>query len=484
MNYQLTLRILGGLLVFLGAMLLTPIPFSLYFGDGNAWVFLLSAAIAAGVGALLERRFKCRAELTHREGFAIVTFGWTVFALFGALPYVISGHVLNPLDAFFESMSGFTTTGSTVITDLTQVPHSILFWRSLTQWLGGMGIIVLSLAILPFLGVGGMQLFEAEVPGPTADRLSPRIQDTAKVLWGVYVIITAAEIVLLWVPSFFCSGGMNFYEAICHALTTMATGGFSTRNESIAAFDSYVQVVITVFMFLAGVNFSLHFHALRGDFRRYPKSQEFLFFVAVCLCSILAAMIFNFGNGLSLLVNLRDAAFTTVSIITTTGYATADFETWPAVMQVILLSLMFLGGCAGSTGGGMKVVRLYLVLKHAYLQISRLIHPKEIRVLKLDRKAVSPEVIQSVLGFVALFITLFLVGTLIVAAQGLDLVTAGSAVIACLGNIGPGLGEVGPTDHFIHIPAVGKVVLALLMLIGRLEVFTVLVLFFPSFWRK
>lgn len=496
MNYRLTLRIQGGLLIFLAAMLLTPLPFSLAhpraeaWHDGAFWAFLLTALIVLAVGWALHRLFRAQGEMTYREGFAIVTFGWIAYALFGGLPYLLAevNGIRHLGDAFFEAMSGFSTTGATVITGLEHVPPSILFWRAMTQWLGGMGMIVLSLAILPFLGVGGMQLFEAESPGPTKDRLSPRIQDTAKVLWGVYAILTLAEVLLLW------AGGMNGFESVCHAFTTMATGGFSTRDASIAAFGSYTHVVIGVFMLLAGVNFSLHYHALRGDPRRYWQSEEFRFYLALIASStavITVLIVLQDDLPGHALIKLRDAAFQTISLMTTTGYATADFETWPAMAQYLLITLMFVGGCAASTGGSIKVVRILLLSKHAFLQISRLIHPREVRSLKLDHKPVSREVIQSVLGFFALFVAIFLLGSLLMAgilpphADGTaDLVTACTSVVSALGNVGPGLGTVGPTETYTHLPTAGKLVLAVCMLVGRLEVFTVLVLFFPSFWRK
>ncbi len=496
MNIRLTLRILGGLLIFLGVMLLTPIPFSLghfrpgSWHDGAFFPFVISSLLTLSVGGAICRYVPASGEMTYREGFGIVTFGWIAYALFGSLPLLLADvtGVDNPADAFFEAMSGFSTTGSTTITELELQPKSILLWRAMTQWLGGMGIIVLSLAILPFLRVGGMQLFEAEVPGPTQDRLSPRIQDTARVLWGVYVLFTLAEALLLW------GGGMSLFESVCHALTTMATGGFSTRDASLAAFGTYTQLVVLVFMFLAGVNASLHYHALRGHVRRYWHSEEFRFYLAIVVTATLVITLLLAGDASisgNLATKLRDAAFQCVSLLTTTGYATADFERWPAMAQYILIALMFIGGCAGSTAGSIKVVRLLLLIKHAFLQLSVLIHPREVRSLKLDRKPVSREVIQSVLGFFALFMTVFLVGSVIMAgllpasADGsADLLTAGTSVISALGNVGPGLGTVGPTETYTAIPAVGKLVLALCMLVGRLEVFTVLVLFFPSFWRK
>ncbi|MCD6580359.1 MAG: TrkH family potassium uptake protein, partial [Desulfuromusa sp.] len=420
-------------------------------------------------------------ELTVREGFAVVTFGWTIFAVFGALPYLISGAIVSPLDAIFETMSGFTTTGSTILTEIEALPQSLLFWRSLTQWLGGMGIIVLSLAILPMLGVGGMQLFKAEVPGPTADRLKPRIQDTAKMLWGVYFLLTVVETLLLMV------GGMSFFDALCHSFTTLATGGFSTQNSSIAAYNnSYIDGVITLFMILAGINFALHFQVLRGKAKEFFHSEELRVYLGIILVATVIIMIFNWSGGIyrPFGENLRYSIFQVSSIMTTTGFATADYELWLVLPQYILVLLMFIGGCAGSTGGGMKVARILLLFKHAQVQVFRLIHPRAIRLVKLGNHPVDKDVLQSILGFFALFIGVFVVGSLLVAASGMDLVSAGGAVVACLSNIGPGLGTVGPVDNFAHVPGFGKSVLIVCMLMGRLELFTVLVLFFPSFWHK
>jgi trk system potassium uptake protein TrkH len=480
MNMVLTLRILGAMLLFLAAALLVPIPFSLYFSDGAAGAFLLTASITLIAGLALFASCKSRKDLSVREGFAIVTFGWTFYALFGALPFLFSGAIPSPLDAVFETMSGFTTTGSTILTDIEILPESVLLWRALTHWLGGMGIIVLSLAILPMLGVGGMQLFKAEVPGPTADRLKPRIQDTAKLLWGVYVLLTAAETVLLMF------GGMNFYEALCHSFATLATGGFSTRNASVGAFNSpYIEWVIILFMLLAGVNFSLHYHALRGRVRGYFRNEEFRTYLVLVLAATGLIVLLNQGRVYdSFLDNLRYSAFQASSILTTTGFGTADFEIWPVLAQYLLVLLMFTGGCAGSTGGGMKVARILLLFKHAQVQLYRLIHPRAVRLVKLGDIPVDREVMQAILGFFALFMGVFVVASCLLAASGMDLVSSGAAVIATLSNIGPGLGSVGPADNFAQVPAFGKTVLIACMLMGRLELFTVLVLFFPSFWRK
>jgi len=480
MNVLLTLRILGALLLFLAAALLIPIPFSVYFADGAADAFFAAALISFFAGLTLYKKCQSKRELSVREGFAIVTFGWGFFALFGALPYLFSGAIASPVDAIFETMSGFTTTGSTILTEIEGLPESILFWRALTHWLGGMGIIVLSLAILPMLGVGGMQLFKAEVPGPTADRLKPRIQDTAKLLWGVYVLLTFAEVGLLML------GGMNFYESLCHAFATLATGGFSTRNASVGAYDSaYIDGVVTIFMFLAGVNFALHYQALRGRLHEFWRNEEFRFYLFVTAGAMGLIVLLNQGTVYdSFFQNLRYSSFQTVSILTTTGFGTADYETWPVLAQYLLVFLMFVGGCAGSTGGGMKVARMLLLFKHAQVQLYRLIHPRAVRLVKLGGVPVDREVMQSILGFFAFFMGIFVIASFLMAASGLDLTSAGAAVIATLSNIGPGLGSVGPVDNFAHVSAFGKIVLTLCMLMGRLELFTVLVLFFPSFWRK
>ncbi len=480
MNIFLTLRILGALLLFLAGALLLPIPFSLFYGDGAMPAFLFSAGVSLLAGAALFTGFRSEKDLSVREGFAIVTFGWTFFALFGALPFIFSGAIPSYLDAFFETMSGFTTTGSTILTNIEAMPPSLLLWRSMTQWFGGMGIIVLSLAILPMLGVGGMQLFKAEVPGPTTDRLKPRIQDTAKLLWGVYVLLTMAEIILLM------AGNMGFFDALNHSFTTMATGGFSTHNASVAAFNSaYIDWVITLFMFLAGVNFSLHYLGLRGRFMDYYRNEEFRFYLVLIISGVALITLFNVGSTYaSFWDNLRYSAFQMVSIITTTGFGTADYELWPVLCQYLLVAAMFIGGCAGSTGGGMKVARLLLLAKHAHVQLFRLIHPRAVRLVKLGERPVDKEVMQSILGFLALYIGVFVIASFIMAATGMDLVSAGGSVIATLSNIGPGLGSVGPVDNFAHVPAIGKATLALCMLLGRLELFTVLVLIFPTFWHK
>ncbi len=481
MNGLALARTLGALAVALAAVLLVPVPLSLIDGDGAQGAFLLASLVAGALSAaLLGLSRRGTLELTHREGFAVVTLGWVLFGVLGALPYWFHGALPSLVDSVFESVSGFTTTGATVLTDIEALPRSLLLWRALTHWLGGMGIIVLGLAILPMLGVGGMQLFRAEVPGPTADRLRPRIQDTAKLLWGVYVGLTAAEVALL------AAGGMDLFEAVCHAFATMATGGFSTRNASVGAFGSaYVDAVITVFMFLAGVNFALHHAFLTGRWRRALRSEELRAYALLTVAAVGVIMAANAGGTYrSIGENLRYSAFQAVSILTTTGFGTADYELWPVVCQILLVLLMFIGGSAGSTGGGMKVSRVLLILKHAVVQLWSLVHPRGVRVVKLDGHPVPAAVLQGVLGFFALYLLVTGAGSLGMAALGVDPVTSVASVIACVGNIGPGLGGVGPADNYAHLPQAGKALLAFCMLAGRLELLTVFVLFYPSAWRR
>jgi trk system potassium uptake protein TrkH len=441
--------------------------------------FLASSILGALAGGALVCSFYPETDLGYRDGFAIVVFSWLGLAFLGALPFYFSGAMDSFVDCLFESMSGFTTTGSTILTKVEILPESVLFWRALTHWLGGMGIIVLTLAILPLLGIGGMQLFQAEMPGPTKDRLAPRIQDTARILWSVYVLFTLVEIFLLLL------GKVNFFDAVCHAFATLATGGFSTHTSSVGFFNSvYIEAVVIVFMFMAGTNFSLHYQGLRGRLSAYWKNEEFRFYLFLTLVSvcfiIFVNLIYktyeNFGQ------TLRTAFFQVTSILTTTGFGTADFDQWPPACKILLVSLMFVGGCAGSTGGGIKHVRLLLFFKYARLQLRNLVHPQAVGTIKLGKVKVPREILISILGFFALYIAFFFLATLVVTALGVDIVTGSTAVVATLNNIGPGLNLVGPVQHYGHLPPLAKVVLTICMLAGRLELYTVAVLLTPDFW--
>ena len=480
MHIYLVIHVLGLLLIFLSATLLLPIPFALYYGEGDYIFFIIAALITFAVGFAAFKLTHLKRDLRSREGFAIVTLGWISFSLFGCLPFLLSGFIPSLADAFFETMSGFTTTGASILVNIEMLPHGLLFWRSLTHWLGGMGIIVLSIAILPFLGVGGMQLFKAEVPGPVPDKLTPRVTQTAKILWGVYVLISFLETVLLML------GGMNLFDALCHTFGTMATGGFSTRNASIGHYNNaYIDYIIIFFMLAAGTNFSLHYHFLKRGFKSYIKNNEFRLFLSLtCISTIFIGVHTISRHYSNVEMAFRKTLFQVTSILTTTGFTTADFEQWAFSSQFILFLLMFFGGCAGSTGGGMKMIRLYVLIKFVFAEIKRLMHPKAVISVRVGNTVIPRDVVRNILGFLALLIGLFIFGVLVMTALGLDLMSAFAAVAATLNNIGPGLGSVGPTDNYAHIPVIGKWVLSFLMLAGRLEIYTVLILLAPSFWKK
>ncbi|MBW1740988.1 MAG: TrkH family potassium uptake protein [Deltaproteobacteria bacterium] len=482
MRIRYTLHLVGVLTIFLGLTMVFPLLFGLYYKDESVVPLLKSIAVTLGSGFVLYLLFRsAKGEIMgHREGMGVVAIGWTAAGFFGALPYYWGGVFNTFSDAFFESISGLTTTGASVLNNIEVVARGFLFWRSLTHWLGGMGIIVLSLAILPLLGIGGMQLYKAEVPGPVPDKLKPRIRDTAMVLWKVYVFFSAAETVLLML------GGMDLFEALCHTFGTMATGGFSSRNASIGSYQSpYIDTVVIVFMLFAGINFSLHYQCLKGDPLAFWRNSEFRFFIGVVGIFFLAITLNIYHTVYETLSEaIRFGTFQVVSIITTTGYVTADYEKWPSLSQNILLFCMFLGASAGSTGGGMKCLRIMLLLKHSYKQLFSLIHPHAVTQVKLGGRPITNEVLHSIWGYFMLYLGLFILCAFLLAAMGVDVITSFAAVAATIGNIGPGLGMVGPTDHYAHIPEMGKWLLILCMLLGRLEIYTILILFVPEFWRK
>jgi len=479
MRINPVLHIISILLIFLGAALILPLIFSVYYNDGSSVSLLLSILISVLSGLVLFKFTSAEGELKVKEGFGIVTFGWLFLVLYGTLPYILSGSITNFTDAFFESMSGITTTGATILTDIESVPKGILMWRCLSQWMGGMGIIVFSLAILPILGIGGMSLFKAEVPGPTPDRLKPRIQETAKVLWGVYLIFSGSEVILLM------AGGMSLYDALCHTFATLATGGFSPKNASIAYYNStYIDIVITFFMFCAGVNFSLHYQGMKGNVKAYFRNKEFRFYVGliiICLI-IITADIMSRYEGLG--TSLRYSVFQVISIHTTTGFGTADYELWHPLSQFVLFVLMFVGGCAGSTGGGAKVIRFMVVIKQMIVELKKTLHPLGVIHTEIDKKEIPSGIVANVLTFLLIFIGSFVIASGVMMFLGLDMVSAMGAVIASIGNIGPGLGLVGPTDNYAFIHPAGKWLLSFCMLLGRLEFFTVLVVFYKDFWKK
>jgi trk system potassium uptake protein TrkH len=481
LNARTIIRILGLILVIEGFFIWLAIPVSLIFGEKDFPQFILSGAITLGVGAAayLPVR-KTNLEVSRRDGYVIVTGAWILFSLFGTLPFLLTGSIPSFTDAFFETISGFTTTGASILNNIEELSHAVLFWRSLIQWLGGMGIILLTLILLPFLGIGGMQLFSAEVPSPTPDKLHPHVKDTAKRLWFIYLIFTFSETMLLW------AGDMGLYDAVCHSLTTMATGGYSTKQASIAFWSSpYIHYVITVFMFLAGTNFTLAYFAMHGQFRKIWKNEEFHWYLGfVGGFTLLIAVGLYFTSGRAVEPSFRDALFQVVSILTTTGYATADYLQWAPWLIVLIFTLMFFGGSAGSTGGGPKIMRVVVMLKNSTQELKRMIHPNALIPVRLNRMAVEEQVVTSVLAFMAFYGIIAVVAMVALSMLGNDLNTSIGAVAATLGNIGPGIGNVGPALNYSEIQMAGKWFLSFLMLVGRLELFTVLVLFSPLFWRR
>jgi trk system potassium uptake protein TrkH len=483
MRWPFILRIIGILLVFLGLSMTAPLLCSLYYKD-LAHVGLIRSILITMVAGLvliiLSKKYNNEAYINQKEGMTVVALGWAAIGIFGALPFYFGPELTGFTDAFFESVSGFTTTGSSVMTNIEGATPSLLFWRSFIQWLGGMGIIVLSLAILPFLGVGGIQLYKAEVPSPVPDKLSPRLSDSAKILWMVYAGITLVEIIFL------LAGGMPLFESVCHALTTLPTGGFSLKNASIAHYNNaYFDYVIVVFMLLAGINFSLHYQMLKGETLAFWKDTECRFFLGLTLVLTLVVTWDIHGSVYdSLKDSFRYSIFQVASIITTTGFATADYEKFPGLSQVILFICMFIGASAGSTGGGMKCARLIVCFKYCYRELFKLIHPRSISHIKINNTVIPDQVLRSIMGFLALYILLFVISSLLLASMGIDMMTALGAVAACIGNIGPGFGTVGPAENFAHLPAAGKWLLAWCMLLGRLEIYTVIILFVPEFWKR
>ncbi|MDY9925399.1 TrkH family potassium uptake protein [Methanosarcina sp.] len=476
MNIKIVFYVLGGLLRLLGMLMVVPLGVSYYYGE-NLTPFLVSIVITVLTGLIL-LSYKTDEDWMRKEGFAIVALGWLAAAVFGAIPFVLEG--ISPLNSLFESMSAFTTTGSTILTDIESYPKGILFWRSMMQWLGGMGIIVLFIAILPKLGVAGRQLFRAEAPGPTEDKLKPRIRETAKILWMVYFVISFVEVIALLLA------GLSLYDAVTHTFTTMACGGFSPYGLSIETFNSpLVEFIITFFMFIAGANFALHYRAIYVDKDFLLRDDEFRFYTALTLAATgLLTLLLYRDLGTGLFDSFRLSIFQVVSIMTTTGFATTDFNLWSESGKMVLLLVMFVGGCAGSTGGGIKVVRVLMLLRHGRVELFKALHPRAVRSVKFNNKNVPDEVINSIFSFVVIYLLIFISSALILSVLGMDIISSITASIATLGNVGPGLNVVGPMGTFDPIPPLGKLILIANMWIGRLEVYTVIVLFTPEFWNK
>lgn len=479
MHYPLVAGILGRLMLVYGLFMIVPLALAIIWREasiGALTISMLSCLVTGGVMAFLA---PSSGRIGIREGYATVLGGWLFASLFGALPYWLGGVMPTYIDAVFETVSGLTTTGASVIDRLDDVPRSIIFWRSMTHWLGGMGIIVLFIVILPHIGAGAAHLFKAEVPGPTADRVSPRIRDTAIALWIIYTILTVAEIVLLMLA------GMSLFDAINHAFATLATGGFSTKDASIKHYDSLaIELIVVLFMIIAGGNFALYFQGWQKGWHRVYRDTEFkVYLVIIAASTFLIAVNLCLAAGEEAGKALRVALFQVASIITTTGFASADFDAWPPLAKLVLFILMFIGGSAGSTAGGIKVSRIILLVKQGWAELKRSLHPRVVVSICVDQKSVEPTVLNTVCQFFFLYMFTFFAAVLLVAATGLAPFDAMSAVAATLGNVGPGFGVVGPTTTYSSLSPLAKTVLTLCMLLGRLELFTLLVFLRPEFWR-
>ena len=480
MNFGIVIKVLGNILSLEALMMIPSLLVALYYRQYDRGAFLISIILIAIVGYIMSKKSVNSKKIRAKEGLAIVTLGWILVSFFGSLPFVISGSIPSFIDAFFETVSGLTTTGSTLINNVEILPKGILFWRSFTHWIGGMGILVFTLAILPTLGVGGFQIFKAESPGPVKDRIAPKIKDTAKILYTTYISITILEVILLML------GGMTLYESCLHTFGTVGTGGFSSRNLSIGAFDStYIHIVISIFMILSGVNFSLYFALYKGKWREVLRNKELRFYIGLILATtILIGLNLKFTSYKNIGIALRDALFQTSSIITTTGYATVDFNQWPTFSKSILFLLIFIGGCAGSTSGGMKNIRIVVLLKLVKRQITKTFHPRAMIPVKLDDKSISSDTIASITSFFILYIVIFVLGTIVISLEGIGLESAASAAATTLGNVGPGFGDIGPTHTFSEFSKFNKLFMSFLMLLGRLEMFTILALIAPKTWKN
>ncbi len=485
MNIGVVLYILGRLCTLLAVLIASPLLLCLAeggLGTPTANAFIVSSVVSLGLGVALQLSFEFEQDrFGFGEAFATVTSTWILFTALGAMPFVITGRIPSVVDACFEVLSGFTTTGASILPDPAVLDRPLLLWRAMTHWVGGMGIVALSVAVLPALGAGGNFLFQAEVPGPESEKLLPRISSTAKLLWTLYLTLTVTQFVLLW------AAGMTPFDSICHTFATVATGGFGTRADSLASFGPAVQWVVVLFMFLAGVNFVMLLNAMKGRFRVAIGNTEVRVYtgivvVATLLC--LAATAGRPGAPVGFEPLLRDSAFTVVSLLTSTGFVTADYEVWPVGLHGLLLVIMVCGACAGSTGGGAKVIRCIVALKTGFREVRRLLRPKAVFVVKVGPRPLTDQVVFKTAGFFVIYVAITAVLTLVLMAEGHDGSTSLSAIIACLSNIGPGLGEVGPTSNYAHFEPATKLLLMVAMLLGRLEFYSVLVLLLPLAWKR
>lgn len=485
MNARFCFQVTGKFVMYLGLLMLVPAVCTLFYPEDDLFAFLISALITSVAG--LSLMVVCRTpetptEIRRREGFLIAALCWVLASVFGAIPYYVYGVFASPVDALFESTAGFTTTGATALASIEWLPKGILFWRNFTQWLGGMGIIVLGIAIFPKLFVGGAQLMGLETTGPTTEKFAPKIAETAKKLWIVYIALTGVLTVLL------LFGGMSFFDALTHSFSTLSTGGFSCRDASIGAYDSvYIQGLITLFMFLGGTSFVLHFYFFTGSPGKLLRNSEFRFylFFVIAATMFIALELIQTGVYGTFSESLRYASFQVVSIITTTGFTTTDFDAWPAFVKWVIFMLMFFGACAGSTSGSMKGLRIMVLFKKAHREIRRLVYPNVVSPITIEGKSISEKAVSSITSFFILYILLCgFVAFVVLMLEDISLESAVSAAAASITNVGPAFDEVGPTSHYSHLGSLTKIILSLAMIIGRLELYTVLVLLIPSFWRR
>ena len=483
MNLRIIAKVTSVLILILDAFLLVCAGVAAYYLEWASMKdFILTALVSGGVSILflIALRNERQKVISSRDGFLLVVFCWFAVSIVSSFPYFMSGGGFSITDAFFESTSGLSTTGATVLYDIEKLPKSLLLWRSLTHWLGGMGIVVLGVAILPLLGIGGMQLMKAEAPGPTVDKITPRITETAKYLWYVYVFFTVAEIIMLRF------GGMDLFDSINHSLSTVATGGFSTKNSSIKYYDSaYIDYVITFFMLMSGISFPLHVRVLTGNFKGIVKNTELKAYLFIFICATICITYSLHGSiYTSLKDSIRYASFQTASILTTTGFSTSDYVYWTFFGQVIILIMMFIGGCSGSTAGGIKVIRIATLLKQGLTEMKFLVHPRGVFLLRINGSPVGKSIVYAISGFFFLYICTVLLITVAIAGSGEDLLTSFTASLASVGNIGPAFGNVGPNNNYGFLSDYVKWVLSVAMMAGRLELYTIFVLFTPYFWKK
>ncbi len=473
-------NVVGVLLIILGLTMLTCIPFSYLYDETDLWALGASGGLSILVGGLFwSYNRRSSASVNKREGYLIVLLAWVFMTIFGALPYYFSG-VCGITDSIFESMSGLTTTGASIFTDIEGLSHGMLLWRSLSQWIGGMGIIVLTIALFPLLGIGGIELFVAESPGPTSTKIHPRIKETAKSLWILYCGFTTLLSVILYFE------GMEGFDALNHGLTTMATGGFSTKNASIAHFNSpLIEYTISFFMLLAGTNYAVIYLMLKGKFKLSWKNDEFRFYIRLLigLALLLTLAIFNVTH-MDIEESFRKGTFMLISMVTTTGFVSADYTSWHSGLTMVFFLLLFTGGCAGSTAGGIKIIRHYILMRNTFYEFKRILHPRAMIRVKFNNAMVSGTIMTHILVFILVYLVTFIFGSLVLTILGVDFISAIGATATCLGNVGPAIGDVGPLNNFADIPESAKGFLLLIMLIGRLELFTVIIVFTPYFWRN